>query len=193
MTQRLRYDACIPKNLDDEVDSASSLRFVSLHQLVTKNQTLNFFVWIFVVVAIQKKKRQQPGLFSFQIATTKIKTKKIWYLANSWCNETIISDDALEKEGLIMETSTNPNGFSNGVSSDNLYIKFQKGISQHETGKVIHPKCYENSNYFFYPCVFGQIGYWAVMAVLKIFLKYPTYFWFEGGFFISSWAKQVQN
>ena len=57
MTQRLRYDACIPKNLDDEVDSASSFRFVSLHQLVTKNQTLNFFVWIFVVVAIQKKRR----------------------------------------------------------------------------------------------------------------------------------------
>ena len=83
MTQRLRYDACIPKNLDDEVDSASSLRFVSLRQLVTKNQTLNFFVWIFDVVTIQKKKRQQPGLFSFQIATTtKIKTEKFdfWIL-----------------------------------------------------------------------------------------------------------------
>ena len=72
MTQRLRYDACIPKNLDDEVDSASSS-----------------------------------------------------------------SDDALEKEGLIMETSTNPNGINNGVSSDNLYFKFQKGMSQYETGHSI--------------------------------------------------------
>ena len=69
MTQRLRYDACIPKNLDDEVDSASSLRFVSLHQLVTKNQTLNFSVLIFVVVAIQKKRRDNSLaslLFQFQ-------------------------------------------------------------------------------------------------------------------------------
>ena len=49
-----------------------------------------------------------------------------------------------------MDTSTNPNGISNGVSSDNLYIKFQKGISQHETGKVIHPKCYKNSNEFLF-------------------------------------------
>ena len=162
MTQRLRYDACIPKNLDDEVDSASSLRFVSLHQMVKKpkNQTLNFFVLIFVVVAIQKKKRQQPGLFSFQIATTKIKTKKIWYLANRWCNETNISDDALEKEGLIMETSTNFNGItSNGLSSDNLYIKFQKGISQHETGKVIYSKCYKNSNE---SCIFLPFGRLAI-------------------------------
>mgnify|MGYP001256409386 CR=1 FL=1 len=47
-----------------------------------------------------------------------------------------------------METSTNPNGINNGVSSDNLYIKFQKGISQHETGKVIYPKCYKNSTEF---------------------------------------------
>ena len=45
-------------------------------------------------------------------------------------NDSSSSDDALEKEGLIMETSTNPptNGIArNGISSDNLYIKFQKG------------------------------------------------------------------
>ena len=57
-----------------------------------------------------------------------------------------------------METSTNPNGINNGVSSDNLYIKFQKGISQHETGKVIHPKCYENSNYFFTLVFLGRLA-----------------------------------
>ena len=35
-----------------------------------------------------------------------------------------------EKEGLILRTSTN----STGISSDNLYIKFQQGISQVESG-----------------------------------------------------------
>ena len=88
MTQRLRYDACIPKNLDDEVDSASSLRFVSLHQMVKKpkNQTLNFFVLIFVVVAIQKKKRRDNSLASslFKLQQQKSKQRKfgIWQTAD---------------------------------------------------------------------------------------------------------------
>ena len=38
-----------------------------------------------------------------------------------------------------METSNTTNGLtSNGISSDNLYIKFQKGMSQFETGKFLY-------------------------------------------------------
>ena len=52
-----------------------------IRYLKTKCKIPNFIVWIFVLVAIWKKKRQ-PSLFSFRIATT---TKKlvchIWYLA----------------------------------------------------------------------------------------------------------------
>ena len=150
--------------------------------LKTKNQRPNTkFLYLFLL--------QFSGLFSFQIATTTT-TKKlefdIWFLANSWCNETNISDDALEKEGLIMETSTNPNGISNGVSSDNLYIKFQKGISQYETGKVIHPKCYKNSNESF--C------FWADWLLGRHGSTENFLLLIWGCFFlISSWAEQVQN
>ena len=50
-------------------------------RLRTKCQIPNFIVWIFVFVAIQKKKRQQ-SLFSFRITTsTKNVVCHIWYFA----------------------------------------------------------------------------------------------------------------
>ena len=54
--------------------------------LNTKCEKYHFFVLIFVLVAIWKKKRL-PGLFSFRIATSKITKKKnlsIWYFAFSF-------------------------------------------------------------------------------------------------------------
>ena len=66
--------------------------------LNTKCEKYNFFVLIFVLVAIWKKKRL-PGLFSFRIATSKITKKekpkeylvfRIWFLVTGRCNETTI-------------------------------------------------------------------------------------------------------
>ena len=64
-----------PNNLDEVRKLMKIHMFVSLHQPMTQCERPNFFVLIFVVVAIQKEIR--PGsLFFFQMATTK-KSKQI--------------------------------------------------------------------------------------------------------------------
>jgi hypothetical protein len=57
----LSYELFVTKRAKEAEDYLQ--RFVSLHQLVTKNKKPNFFVLIFVVVAIQKEKR--PSCLNF--------------------------------------------------------------------------------------------------------------------------------
>ena len=64
-----------PNNLDEVRKLMEIHMFVSLRQPLTQCERPNFFVLIFVVVAIQKKVR--PGsLYFFQIATTKKSNQK---------------------------------------------------------------------------------------------------------------------
>ena len=57
----LSYELFVTKRAKEAEDYLQ--RFVSLHQLVTKNKKPDFFVLIFLVVAIQKEKR--PSCLSF--------------------------------------------------------------------------------------------------------------------------------
>ena len=57
-------------------------------RLRTKCQIPIFIVWIFVFVAIQKKKRQQ-SLFSFRLTTSPLGTLHLFFV-NIWCYETNI-------------------------------------------------------------------------------------------------------